>query len=116
VQAPDVTSHMGLADGGGVELEDTGGWVELENASVYNRRFGESAIGWLTMSTVAANRRCSATWLGDRVGFCARSSAAAPATWGHAMDVPLIVALAVSDEIPADVIVEPGAKMSRQDP
>lgn len=42
--------------------------------------------------------------------------AATPAAWGHAMDVPLIVAVAMSLDIQVDVIDLPGAKMSTQDP
>jgi hypothetical protein len=36
-------------------------------------------------------------------------SAATPATWGDAIDVPLIVLVAVLDEYQAEVMDEPGA-------
>ena len=45
-----------------------------------------------------------------------RTSAAAPATCGVAIDVPLIVFVAVLDVYHADVMLEPGAKMSTQVP
>lgn len=108
VHGPDVTCHIaseGLGVGDGPET-----------SPVYNNRFGESVIGSLTTSGVATKRIRSTTWLGVRFGSCCRISAAAPATWGHAIDVPLIVLLALSDDTPADVIEDPGAKISRQDP
>ena len=49
-------------------------------------------------------------------GVVANASAAAPATWGEAMLVPLIVTAAVGEEFQADVIDEPGAKRSRHVP
>ena len=45
-----------------------------------------------------------------------RSRAAAPATWGDAIDVPLMVLVAVVEVLQADVIDDPGAKMSRHVP
>jgi hypothetical protein len=114
VHGPDVTFHIGSVDGGEDVVDD----VEdgSENSPVYNNRFGESVIGSLTMSGVAADRMRSATWLGVRSGSFCNMSATAPATCGHAIDVPLILALALSDETPAEVIEDPGAKMSRHDP
>ncbi len=45
-----------------------------------------------------------------------RTSAAAPATCGAAIDVPLIVFVAVSLVCQAEVMLDPGAKMSRHVP
>ncbi len=45
-----------------------------------------------------------------------RYSAAAPTTCGVAIEVPLIVLVAVSLVFQAEVMFEPGAKMSRQVP
>lgn len=42
--------------------------------------------------------------------------AATPETWGHAMDVPLIVAVPVVDLWLADTISEPGANRSKHFP
>jgi len=50
------------------------------------------------------------------VGFPDRTSAAPPETCGHAMDVPLNVAVPVSDVCDADKILLPGAQMSVQLP
>lgn len=60
--------------------------------------------------------RNDATAAGDEVGFPASTSAATPATCGDAMEVPLMLLVAVSLVFHADVIELPGAKMSRQDP
>jgi hypothetical protein len=50
------------------------------------------------------------------VGLAARWRAAAPATCGVAIDVPLIVLVAESPVCHAEAMLEPGAKMSRQEP
>ena len=49
-------------------------------------------------------------------GFADRYTAAAPATCGDAIDVPLIVAVAVLLVMYADVMDEPGALMSTHVP
>ena len=56
------------------------------------------------------------TWLAVNDGLAASTRAAAPATCGEAIDVPLIVLVAVFDEYQSEVMDEPGAKMSRQVP
>ena len=53
---------------------------------------------------------------GEAPGFVCRYSAIAPATCGVAIEVPLIVFVAVSLVIHAEVMLEPGAKMSRHVP
>jgi len=45
-----------------------------------------------------------------------RYSAATPATWGVAIEVPLMVASEVSSWYEAETMEEPGAKMERQAP
>ena len=44
------------------------------------------------------------------------SIATAPVTCGAAMEVPDMVRLAVDDEVPADVMYDPGAKISTHAP
>ena len=70
--------------------------------------------------TVARESISAATCAGVHGGFSfwnsSRISAAAPATCGEAIEVPLIVFDASSLVFQADVIEEPGAKMSTQDP
>lgn len=56
------------------------------------------------------------TVAGEAPGFVSRNSAATPATCGAAIDVPEIVFVAVSLVFQAEVMLEPGAKISRQVP
>ena len=48
--------------------------------------------------------------------MAAKRRAAAPATWGEAIEVPLMVLIAVVEVCHAAVIEDPGAKMSTQVP
>ena len=50
------------------------------------------------------------------MGLASRKSIATPATWGVAIEVPLMVIVAVLDPIQPAVIPTPGAKMSTQVP
>ena len=79
-------------------------------------KLGEPAPASVTTPGVAleVNVDASDPVLND--GFVANASAAAPATWGEAMLVPLIVTAAVGEVFQADVMEEPGAKRSRHDP
>ena len=83
---------------------------------VNSRRFGEPVPGLPTTPVVALLVIADATVAGvaDRVGR--RYSAAAPATCGVAIEVPLIVLVAVSLVFQAEVMLEPGAKRSTQVP
>ena len=58
----------------------------------------------------------AATVAGEAVGFVSRNKAATPVTCGVAIDVPEIVLVAVSLVFHDEVILLPGAKMSRQVP
>merc|ERR1719410_724145 len=51
-----------------------------------------------------------------REGSCSRSRAAAPDTWGQAIEVPLKDREPVSELEAAEVMALPGAKMSLQVP
>ena len=77
---------------------------------------GEPAPGDVTTFGVAVSEIRDATWAGVKAGSDSRMSAAAPATWGAAIDVPLRVRSAVSPDQVDDVMPTPGAKMSRQVP
>ena len=81
-----------------------------------SRRFGEPVPGLVTLFGVEAVISASATCAGEAAGVAPRTSAAAPATCGVAIDVPLIVLVAVSLVFQAEVIALPGAKMSVQVP
>ena len=80
------------------------------------RRFNDPAPGLLTALRVAEVAIADATCAGVRAGFCDKASAATPATCGAAIEVPLSVRVALSDECPADTMLEPGANTSRHEP
>src|SRR5690349_2571072 len=58
----------------------------------------------------------AATVAGEAVGFVSRNNAATPVTCGVAIDVPEIVFVAVSLVFHDEVMLLPGAKMSRHVP
>ena len=60
--------------------------------------------------------RLSRTCAGVSDGFADSASAAAPATCGDAIEVPLMVLVAEFPPIQAEVMLLPGAKMSTQLP
>ena len=61
-------------------------------------------MAWATISFL--------TVAGDAAGLLCRNRAATPATWGVAIEVPLSVAVAVSLVRYAEIMLEPGAKIS----
>src|SRR5690349_9942224 len=93
-------------------LAPGGGAVRREKS----RRLGEPGPGLRSRATVPELRICAATSAGVAVGAPCRCSAAAPATCGAAMEVPLMVLVAVSLVHQALVMPVPGAKMSTQGP
>ena len=81
-----------------------------------NNRFGDPAPSDVTTSGVAVVFNTVATAAGVNEFCVPKSTAATPATWGLAIDVPDIVAVAVTEDIAAEVIELPGAKISTHDP
>src|SRR5262249_31992209 len=79
-------------------------------------RFGEPVPGLVTTPVVALLTSESRTCCGVNDGFWASTRAAAPVTCGVAIEVPLIVFVAVSLVFQAEGMDEPGATMSRQVP
>ena len=71
---------------------------------------------FLTIDFVVRLKSAVRTVEGLDPGWPCRYCAATPAVCGVAIEVPLIVFVAVSLEYQADVIEEPGAKMSVHDP
>mmetsp|Transcript_8672 Transcript_8672/g.19849 ORF Transcript_8672/g.19849 Transcript_8672/m.19849 type:complete len:291 (-) Transcript_8672:704-1576(-) len=109
-QSP-VNSHpLGKGAGAGVGGEV---WVSFP---VYKRALGDSAFASPIAFFVERARRRSSTSFAVRLLSSPINKAAPPATWGHAMEVPLIVASAESPLCPAEVMELPGAKMSRHLP
>ena len=79
-------------------------------------RLGEPVPGFVTLLGVAPRMTAALTAAGSAAGVACRISAAAPATCGVAIDVPLIVFVAVFEVRHADVMFVPGAKRSRHVP
>src|SRR4051794_24499772 len=81
-----------------------------------NNALGEPAPGLTTLDAVALAFSVAATVAGVACGVAPSTSAAAPATCGVAIEVPLMVLVAVSAVFHAEVMSTPGAKMSVQVP
>ena len=92
--------------------------IGADNAAlpIYKRLAGDPMPALMTMFAVALFSNAVATAAGVAKGSPARYSAAAPATCGAAIEVPLIVFVAVVDENQDDVMLTPGAKRSTHDP
>src|ERR1044072_5626779 len=84
--------------------------------SEYSRRFGEPVPALVTTFVVAPLTIALRTVLAEAPGLNCLKSAATPATCGEAIEVPLNVAVAVSELNHEDKIPEPGAKMSKHVP
>jgi hypothetical protein len=90
--------------------------VDADSGAAKSNRFGELVPALATLLAVADAMIALATSSGRSAGLAPSSRAAAPATCGLAIDVPLNVAVAVADVWYADKIDEPGANTSRQAP
>jgi hypothetical protein len=77
---------------------------------------GEPDPALATTPVVAEPTTAAAMVAGLAEGFAWRRRAATPATWGEAIDVPLIVRVAESLVLHVEVIDVPGAKTSTQVP
>ena len=82
----------------------------------YKSLLGEPTPGSVTTPVVADTRICEATCAGVIDGLTERTMAAAPATCGAAIDVPLRVRMMVSPVCDAEAMPTPGAKRSRHEP
>ena len=82
------------------------------NVRAYSNLLGDPVPGLDTTLEVAAVVRALTTWLGVAVGFRPKYTAAAPATCGDAIEVPLIVLVDAEPVFHVDVIEAPGAKIS----
>ena len=79
---------------------------------VYNNRFGVPEGTFTILLGVAMLLSADCTDAGEVPGLACRYNAAAPATCGVAMEVPEIVLVAVEEVYQAEVIEEPGARIS----
>lgn len=92
------------------------GSAKLPAASEYTSKLGDPVPSALSRLLVALLVRKEATAAGELPGLVANTSAATPATWGLAMDVPLMVLVAVALVCQAEVMLLPGPKISTQLP
>jgi len=86
------------------------------DARDWRRRFGDWEPVSLILPEVASLMSFAVMPTAERPGLSSMMRAAAPATCGHAMEVPLMEAVLLSSLWPTDVICEPGAKMSTHAP
>src|ERR1044071_2171679 len=89
---------------------------KLQKNSEYSSRLGEPVPALVTTFVVAPLTIALRVVVAEAPGLNCLYSAATPATCGEAIEVPLNVAVAVSELNQADKIPEPGAKMSKQVP
>ena len=111
VDAPAFT----VPDDGAADREKSfggGGVMSPVNSSL----FGEPGPGLITLPLVASATSLSRTCCGVNVGLPDSTRAAAPTTCGVAIEVPLMVLVAVSLAFHDEVMFTPGAKMSTQVP
>lgn len=99
--------------GGPVQVVATRSAME---APAYRNLLGVLAGRELMAPSVAIHLRTSVARAVVKAGCMESSCAAAPATCGAAIEVPLIVLVAVSEVAHAALMPEPGARMSTQRP
>jgi hypothetical protein len=85
-------------------------------SGAYRSLLGEPVPALVTTLLVALLKIASRTVCGEALVLPWRYNAATPAACGAAIEVPLIVFVAVLLVYHADVMLEPGAKRSRQLP
>src|SRR5690606_13894925 len=93
-----------------------GGGVVAPLPPTCRRRFGEPLPGLPTAPETEFASSAEVTWAGVAEGLSARYRAAAPATCGVAIEVLEMLLVALSPVCQAEVMDEPGAKMSRFEP
>ena len=112
-----VARHMDVCDIT-ESVPESGGdaGVDSNKYSVLSRRFGDaSCTSNKTPSTLLDNKRAF-TSSGVASGLSSKYNAATPATCGAAMDVPLMVLIALSFVYHVDSISTPGANIETQPP
>ena len=90
----------------------------LNGAIMYFQRYVKRTYGKKKINVLidALLTKKAATAAGEACGLACNASAATPATWGDAMEVPLMVLVAVLLSIQDEVMLEPGAKIPTQLP
>lgn len=93
-----------------------GGSVAVPVASEYSSWFGDPVPTELSLSPVALATTNVPIARGEASGLASATRAETPATCGDAIEVPLMVLVALLLVCQAEVIPLPGAKMSTQEP
>jgi len=88
------------------------GGVGLPPSPTYNRALVSPLLKSEMAFRTALSSNSDKTALDDLLGLACSTRAAPPETWGHAIEVPLSVAVPVSDLCDADLTSLPGAQMS----
>lgn len=97
-------------EGGGVGGGGVGdGGSTTPEVSTYNISLGEPSLMLLKAPFVACAFSCETICSGEATLLACNSKAAAPATCGHAIEVPDILVLSELDVCEADLMDEPGA-------
>jgi hypothetical protein len=86
------------------------------NTREYAKRFGDPVPRLFTTFGVADPVIAACTCPGVAFVWVLRYAAAMPATCGDAIDVPVMISLAVSLRCPAETTLVPGAKTSTHEP
>ena len=104
--------------GAGSVVEPSSGTVTdpSELIRLKDNKFKDPGPALVTTPLVAPVLIEESTCAGLKLGFAASNRAAIPATWGLAIEVPLMVFAAEDDPTQAEVIAEPGANRSKQLP
>ena len=95
---------------------ETSGKVQGGGMYVMRSVFGDPDLTSSNRPVVANSISFEFTNAGVAVGYADRIRAATPATCGDAMEVPVMVAVAVSEVLNEEVIEPPGAKISTHGP
>jgi len=106
--------HGHSAEGGGVG--GVGGAGGAPPSATNNNLLVSEDLRPVSAPVTASSSKACRTEEGFMFGSASKMRAAPPDTWGQAMDVPLKVALAVSDLCPADRTLLPGAQIFVQEP
>jgi len=92
------------------------GGVGLPPSPTYNRALVSPLLKPEMAFRIELSSNSAKTALDFLLGLACNTKAAPPETWGHAIEVPLNVALPLSDLCDADLTLDPGAQMLVQLP
>merc|ERR550525_291170 len=116
MQSPSLSGPVlvadGQTDGGGAGVGPTVGVGGAPPSPTYKSALVSPALRPERASITALFSNSCKTAELFMLGFASKTSAAPPETWGHAIEVPLKVAVQESQVCPAESTLLPGAQMS----